>query len=278
MIVALTGASGFIGSYVLTQLLKKNCQIIILGRKPPAFLSTRNDLKFIKFDLSNSSYFDYNYIGKPDILIHLAWSGLPNYTSFHHYEFDLPSHYSFLKKILSTGLKNLFVCGTCAEYGSQNGLMKESMIPRPILPYSFAKNALRTQLNFLKNKLDFNFTWGRVFYLYGKGQSSSSLYHQLCMAVERRDKIFNMSQGEQIRDFLPVEKAAEIIVSLALMQKDSGIVNVCSGNPVSIKQQVLTWLDMNNWSIDLNLGYYPYSDYEAMNFWGSTSKLNKLTV
>ena len=37
------------------------------------------------------------------------------------------------------------------------------------------------------------------------------------------------------------------------------------------------WFDRiveNNWNIKLNLGYYPYLDYEPMAFWGDRKKLD----
>ena len=85
-----------------------------------------------------------------------------------------------------------------------------------------------------------------------------------------------MSGGEQVRDFLPVEAVAQIIVAFALQAQDAGIVNCCSGQPVKVKDWVNQFLQANNKQIELNLGYYPYAAYEPMEFWGSTDKLNRL--
>jgi dTDP-6-deoxy-L-talose 4-dehydrogenase (NAD+) len=52
-----------------------------------------------------------------------------------------------------------------------------------------------------------------------------------------------------------------------------GIINCCSGTPVSVKTFVENYLKEKNRSIKLNLGYYPYTDYEPMYFWGDNSKL-----
>ncbi len=85
-----------------------------------------------------------------------------------------------------------------------------------------------------------------------------------------------MSAGEQLRDYLPVEKVAEIIVKTSLQNETTGIINCCSGKPVSIKKMVEDYLAKNNYPINLNLGYYPYNDYEPLEFWGSTEKLKKI--
>lgn len=85
-----------------------------------------------------------------------------------------------------------------------------------------------------------------------------------------------MSGGEQLRDYLPVDEVAEIIVELALNNPDSGVVNICSGEPVSVKALVEGWIKDLSASIEPNLGYYPYPDYEPMEFWGDRKKLNKI--
>ena len=111
--------------------------------------------------------------------------------------------------------------------------------------------------------------------MYGKGQNPNSLLSQLDKALQNGDEVFNMSGGKQTRDYLPVEKVAEYIVKISLQKKIGGIVNCCSGVAVTIKDFVEAYLKNSCKTIKLNLGYYPYTDYEPMHFWGSTEKLNK---
>jgi dTDP-6-deoxy-L-talose 4-dehydrogenase (NAD+) len=75
---------------------------------------------------------------------------------------------------------------------------------------------------------------------------------------------------------LSVEKVAEYIVKIALQNKVTGIINCCSGRPVSVKQFVNNYLEEKNAALKLNLGYYPYPDYEPMAFWGNDKKLKKI--
>ena len=112
--------------------------------------------------------------------------------------------------------------------------------------------------------------------MYGKGQNPGSLLSQLDKAIQKGDTIFNMSGGEQTRDYLPVEKVAEYIIRIALQKKVEGVINCCSGIPVTIKQFVENYLKRTGSTIKLNLGYYPYTDYEPIHFWGSVEKLNKV--
>ena len=101
---------------------------------------------------------------------------------------------------------------------------------------------------------------------------------QLETALERGDDVFNMSGGEQLRDYLPVEKVAEYIVKISMQDKISGIINCCSGELISIRKLVENYLAEKNKSIELNLGYYPYPEYEPIAFWGNNKKLRKLLV
>jgi dTDP-6-deoxy-L-talose 4-dehydrogenase (NAD+) len=142
-------------------------------------------------------------------------------------------------------------------------------------PNGFAKDTLRRQLEHLQRIRPFNLTWTRLFYLYGEGQAENSLLPQLKRAVERNDRVFNMSGGEQLRDYLPVADVVKYIVSLAMTGRDNGVVNICSGKPISVRRLVEEWIKENKWSIDIHLGHYRYPECEPMAFWGDRDKLNR---
>lgn len=85
-----------------------------------------------------------------------------------------------------------------------------------------------------------------------------------------------MTGGTQVRDYLPVTQAARHVVDLAMLGEDNGIVNVCSGNPRTIRSIVEAWVTETRCTIQLNLGHYPYPDYEPMEFWGNNARLRSL--
>lgn len=279
MKVLVTGATGFIGNYIVNELLKYDCQIIATAKSNPVL--ERNNwigkVEFIKCDLNSEIDF-FDYFQNPDAAIHLAWEGLPNYKEVFHIEKNLPNNFYFLNNLIKSGLKNLTVTGTCLEYGMQNGCLNESMTVKPHIPYSIAKDTLRRNLEELESQFNFNLKWLRLFYTYGVGQNENSIFSQLDRSIKNNDKSFNMSAGEQLRDYLPVKKVAEIIVKTSIQDETTGIINCCSGKPVSIKKMVEEYLVKNNSSISLNLGFYPYNDYEPLAFWGSTEKLNKILI
>jgi dTDP-6-deoxy-L-talose 4-dehydrogenase (NAD+) len=86
--------------------------------------------------------------------------------------------------------------------------------------------------------------------------------------------MFDMSGGEQLRDYLPAGEVADILTFLSTTVEGSGILNVCSGKPVSIRDLVAFWIRENGWDIQMNLGFYPYHDYEPMAFWGDRVRLD----
>ena len=277
MKVIVTGASGFIGKSLIKELYKQDVEVIAVVRDRNKLPELGDSIKVIEMDLSNptSDFFD---VIEPSVsLVHLAWNGLSNYESIEHIDKELPMHYNFLKSIIGLGVKNIVVTGTCFEYGLQSGKLSEEFDTKPNNPYAYAKDALRKQLQFLQSGNDFNLTWIRPFYIYGDEQPDNTLYSQLRLSVQRGDLLFNMSGGEQSRDYLHINDVVIKISKLVCAKKNLGIVNICSGLPISVRRLVEQWIDEGMWDIQLNLGYYPYPVYEPIAFWGDTKKYNKIT-
>lgn len=267
----MTGASGFIGRHVVAELERRGLSATLMLRSQLA----NSPHTVVTLDLKTNTSDAFRLAGKPDTLIHLAWGGLPNYKSTHHVDDELPSQYRFLEELIRDGLPNLVVAGTCLEYGLQSGALNEQMETAPTTQYGIAKDTLRKKLEALRKTVPFRLTWARLFYSYGEGQSPNSILPQLRSAVARGDQTFNMSGGEQLRDYLPVTEVARLLVALATNGRDNGIVNVCSGQPISVRALVERWIRENGWSIALGLGHYPYPEYEPMAFWGDRQKLDR---
>ncbi len=278
--ILVTGASGFIGNYVIMELLKDNFQVIATSSNLMNIEDKpwKDKVEYVAFNFKNYSADTnyYSFFGEPEMLIHLAWEGLPNYKALFHFEDNLPGHYSLLKNMITNGLKDLTVTGTCFEYGFAEGILSEDSKSNPANSYAIAKDSLQKFLSQLQQFYPFSFKWIRLFYIYGKGQSQKSLFSQLDKAIEEGQETFNMSGGEQIRDYLPVEQVAMYIRAIATQQTVTGIVNCCSGQPVKLKDIVAEYVKEKKATISLNLGYYPYLDYEPMKFWGDNSKLKTI--
>ena len=278
MRVMVTGASGYVGQHIVPRLLAQNHEVIAVARneaKARRFIWHKNVI-FIAQDLHLNPDVFASIDKHIDVLVHLAWPNLPNYQQSFHLIKNLPADIKFFEKAIAFGIPRFIVAGTCLEYGMQSGGISENAITSPVTPYGLAKDALRKWLEMQEMRHNFSFQWMRLFYSYGRGQSKKSLLPQLDEAVNRGDGVFNMSGGEQLRDYLSVEEIADYFLKALANPKISGTINCCSGKPIKLNDLVIGHLKKRGANIRLNKGFYSYLDYEPMEFWGIVGKLNQM--
>jgi nucleoside-diphosphate-sugar epimerase len=276
MRVLVTGGTGYIGRHVINSLLDRpGVSIVATTTDLAKTLSVvgTDRVEWLEVELSSPKAAAQIPTGNTDALIHLAWGGLPNYRDAIHIDHNLVWNRAFLTAMIEAGINNLCVTGTCLEYGMREGRLSEDLPAKPNNPYAAAKVALFESLLALQKRHAFSLKWLRLFYTFGEGQSEKSLMHQLDTAIRTGATSFDMSGGQQVRDFMDVRTMAERIVSCALQTEVEGVINCCSGNPVAVQAFVENFLKDRNCTMDLNLGVYPYPDYEPMAFWGDTRKL-----
>lgn len=273
--VLVTGATGFVGRHVVSALLNKGCRVRAVARNAQVAQSMPwiKDVEFISADI-HADDLDVAALNKGiDALVHLAWPGLPNYQGLFHFEQNLFADYRFIKAVVEAGVGQVMVTGTCFEYGMQSGALYESAVAQPTNPYGLAKNTLRLFLESLQRQQAFTLQWVRLFYLHGEGQNSNSLLASLDRAIDAGDSSFNMSAGDQLRDYLAIEVAANHLVGVLHRRDFSGVVNCASGQPISVRALVEQRLRERGASLHLNLGHYGYSPHEPMAFWGDNKRL-----
>lgn len=271
MKVLLTGHSGFIGQHLLKILIKKKINLYVT-KYNNLKIPQKNRIKIIDLKKKNNLSKIKNF----DLIIHTAWRSLENYNSKKHMNSIYNENYFFLKKLINLGAKNLTVLGTCFEIGRCQGEVDENILMKPNTYYGKAKKKLYIELEKLKKKNSFNLTWVRIFYTYGNNQKSKSLFSQIKLEEKNNTKSFDLTEGKQLRDYLHVNILAKKILLLSFLKKDIGIINVCSGNPISIKKLVLSWKKKYKWKIRFNFGNKNLKTYEPLNFWGSIKKLRKV--
>jgi nucleoside-diphosphate-sugar epimerase len=278
MKVMVTGATGFVGRHVVNELLVRGHSVVAIARDVTRAreMSWFEHVEFIQCDLHKNFQILFQPGSLPDILVHLAWPGLPNYRGFFHISKNLPSDLVFLEAAVMSGVPHAIVAGTCLEYGMQYGPLTEQMETKPTTPYGFAKDTLRKSLQLLQKERTFTFQWMRLFYMYGEGQNPNSLLAQLDRAIDEGKPVFNMSAGDQLRDYLPIHAVAENFALAIENSRCDGVINCCSGKPISVFDLVMQRCQSKASNIQLNRGYYSYPDYEPLAFWGVPSKLASL--
>ncbi|MFJ2488650.1 NAD-dependent epimerase/dehydratase family protein [Pseudomonas sp. NPDC087639] len=278
MKVLVTGATGFVGRHLVAALLARGCAVRAVARNAETAqgMPWINDVEFVAADIHAADLDVVALTEDIDALAHLAWPGLPNYRALFHFEHNLMADYRFIKSAVEAGVKQVLVTGTCFEYGMQSGPLSESAEPRPSNPYGLAKHTLHLFLQNLQQEHPFTLQWARLFYLHGEGQNPNSLLAALDRAIDAGEPSFNMSAGEQLRDFLPIKTAADNLAAILHQREFNGVINCASGQPVSVRALVEQRLRERGKSIELNLGHYPYPSHEPLAFWAVTERLQQL--
>jgi dTDP-6-deoxy-L-talose 4-dehydrogenase (NAD+) len=273
-----TGATGFVGRHLVAALLARGCDVRAVARNVETAqgMPWINDVEFVSADIHAAELDVVALTDGVDALAHLAWPGLPNYRALFHFEHNLMADYRFIKSVVEAGVKQVLVTGTCFEYGMQSGPLSEQTEAQPANPYGLAKHTLHLFLQNLQQAQPFTLQWARLFYLHGEGQNPNSLLAALDRAINAGDASFNMSAGEQLRDFLPIEIAAGYLAAIAQQRDFNGVINCASGQPVSVRALVEQRLRERGAALHLNLGHYPYPSHEPLAFWAVTERLQQL--
>lgn len=279
--ILVTGASGFIGRHTVRELLSQGHRIIAVTRDPNRSRQLIDDpeLEWIECDLGKDTSPVQKAAERSHVLVHLAWEGLPNYLDTFHLTRNLPQDLQLLDRLTTINpALHVLVTGTCLEYGLADGPLHEDQQTAPHTPYGLAKDTLRKSLEHMSKQRGFTLQWLRLFYTFGEGQNERSLLAKLDAAIEEGAKSFDMSAGEQLRDYVAAPQIARIIAQLVKTPKCNGALNVASGTPISIRRLVEEHCRARKSDMKLNLGVYPYPTYEPMAFWGVPEKLRKFGI
>lgn len=278
MKIAILGGGGYIGSKLCLELSRKGHSVTCIARNIDSLNpSILKSCDILNFDIdSNHSHLDlFAHFNCPDIVIDSAWSNLDNYASELHIEKTLNSHYLVVENLIRNGLNNLTILGTCWEYGIQNGRLEEELATSPVVNYAIAKDLYRKKVFKLRDETKVLVNWARIFYIYGFDQPGHTIFSQLLNA---NNGIFNMSCGDRIRDYLHIDTVVEYICKISTSSIEIGLINICSGKSLELKDIVYNWVQLYNLNVQVNLCYYDYSEYEPLSFWGSDSKLKKFNI
>ena len=278
MKIAITGATGFIGQHVRNVLAKTDNDVVLVVRYVERVGDKSAREEIVAADLSQARTDWFELFGRPDVVLHLAWGGLPNYMDCYHVDVELPTQLRFLTALIKSGLKKLVVTGTCYEYGLSSGALSEDQETNPNTPYGIAKDRLRKELFELRSTQHFDLTWARIFYPYGEGQSESSIYSQLTRAISNNEKEFAIGSGTQMLDFIQVTTVAKALLAFVTEIKGIGLINVGSGEPQTVIEFVERLICRFESNIVPKVGVINDREYESISFWSDNNLLDSLAL
>jgi dTDP-6-deoxy-L-talose 4-dehydrogenase (NAD+) len=267
-----TGAGGYLGKYVVKQLLDKGNEVIAAD-----FCVDNIDNRAIKIneDIFKDCANIYNRLGSPDVCIHLAWKDGFVHNSEAHMG-NLSTHYQFITSMINQGLQHVAVMGTMHEVGYHEGMVDENTICNPLSQYGIAKDALRRSLLLYTNDKSVTFQWLRGYYIYGDDLNNHSIFSIITKLENEGKKTFPFTTGENKCDFISVEELAMQITSVAMQTKVDGIINCCSGKPMALKEMVEKFIIKNNFKIRPEYGIYPSRKYDSPIIYGSNEKITQI--
>ena len=163
MKIIITGASGFIGKAIIDKLEFERHQVLAISR---SFFPDKSDkIKFETADLSSLNSYKQKVIDfKPEVAIHLAWHGIPDF-SYKNSILNVQISLDFLKLVMKKkSCKKVIIAGSCFELDNPNGACKESFPSTTKDHFTWAKKSIRDWLFMECERLGIKGCWMRIFY------------------------------------------------------------------------------------------------------------------
>ncbi len=142
--------------------------------------------------------------------------------------------------------------------------------------YGIAKNSLRQSLELLAKDDEIVLQWLRGYYIIGDDLKSNSIFSKITKAEMEGKAKFPFTTGKNKYDFISIEGLAEQIVAASTQTEIKGIINCCSGNPISLAQRVEEFIKENNFKIKLEYGVFPDRKYDSPAVWGDNTKIQNI--
>lgn len=270
--ILVTGAGGYIGRHVVTALLDRGQRVIATD----FHLNDVDDrAEKVVANIFDADVDLYSTLGSPDACLHLAWRDGFKHNSEAHMG-DLSKHYHFIEKLLTSGLKQITVMGTMHEVGYWEGAIDENTPCNPASMYGIAKNALRSSALLLGKEQNALVQWLRAYYIVGDDIRGNSIFSKLLQADKEGKKEFPFTTGKNKFDFINVDELSRQIAAVISQEEVGGIINCCSGKPISLADRVEQYIRDNNLDITLKYGAFPDRTYDSPAVWGDATKIQKI--
>lgn len=217
MKIFVTGATGFIGSNFINHATAMDIEIVAQKRKTSkSRVEVKNPekVKWIAKELDEDLTEDLKGC---DALIHFAaYSVLPPYKPLSECLYwNVYSPIKLMEKAENVGIRNIIIAGSCFEYGltaNEYEKIPPNAQLKPNESYGISKTlASQACISFAKDK-KIKLQILRIFQAYGDGENENRFWPSLKRAALNGED-FQMSTGQQIRDFIHVSKVCEEFIN-----------------------------------------------------------------
>ncbi|MDO8872373.1 MAG: NAD(P)-dependent oxidoreductase [Methanoregula sp.] len=272
--VLITGASGFIGRHLLHQLRTYSCHIATISRNNNDY---PRDVRQYIVDIKDTHAIRQcieSY--QPEYIFHLA--------AYKERNENIQAFYSSIETNLigtlnvfsaandENSVKSIVTLGTAEEYGNTIPPFTEKFRECPVTPYSFSKVCVSHMGELFSDLYDLPVTIIRPTLAYGPGQGTDMFLPSLITSL-LENKPFEMTLGEQTRDFVYVTDLVEALILASQNTKAHGqIINIGSGIPIKLADIVEEIEDMIGKKGLVNLGGKPYRNNEIMGYYVELKK------
>lgn len=271
MKILVTGANGYLGKGVVRELIEDGVTVVATDYSD-IYIDTRAEIITVDlFSIDNP----YEYFGKPDVLLHMAWRDGFVHSSANHIN-DLPKHVNFINKMIESGVKQVAVMGSMHEVGFFEGSINENTPCNPQSLYGISKNALRRVVELECQNNNVVFQWLRGFYIVGNSEDGCSIFSKIVQAAYKGQKEFPFTMGLNQFDFLDYEVFCQQVVDTVEQSEIDGIINICSGRPEKLADRVERFIAENGFDIKLNYGAFPDRPYDSKAIWGDDFKVRMI--
>ena len=270
--ILVTGAAGYIGRHVVKTALDMGYPVIASDF---AFKGVDDRAEFCDVPLFSGDKNIWQALGAPDVCIHLAWRDGFRHNASSHMK-DLSSHVVFLNNLAKGGLPMLTVMGTMHEVGYWEGPITADTPCAPQSQYGIAKNALRQSLLLSLPDTGCLLHWLRAYYITGDEAHGSSIFAKITQAELDGKETFPFTSGQNRYDFIDVDRLAQMIVAASVQDQVNGIINVCTGQPLTLADRVEQFLRDKHYKIRLDYGAYPDRPYDSPGVWGDPARINEI--
>ena len=272
--IVVVGGNGYLGGFLVKALKKQEAQVFIISNNCES-----SESEFV-VDITNFN--ETRHIIqqiKPDIVYHLA-ANISRNRDFSIYEnmaaINVQGTLNVLKAL--EGIDAHFIFTSTSEiYGNNTSPFHENQIPKPVSPYSLTKRSAELLIETFCNNHNKKYTNLRVFNFYGENMPESFFIPQMIKSLKRGED-FNMTKGEQVRDFLYVGDVVNALILTAKSSNSYGeTMNVCSGKGTQLRQLAEAVNKTMNTEAKIVIGAIPYRDSEVWEMIGDQSKIKKIT-